>query len=61
MLFRSHTLAREWFEKIEAPQKAFYTFEKSAHGTIMEEPEKFVQIVREIASTNVGNFTFDEN
>ena len=57
----SHTLAREWFEKIEAPQKAFYTFEKSAHGTIMEEPEKFVQIVREIASKNVEDFTFDEN
>jgi pimeloyl-ACP methyl ester carboxylesterase len=44
----SHALAKEWFEIIEAPQKAFFTFEKSAHGTITEEPEKFVQIVREI-------------
>jgi pimeloyl-ACP methyl ester carboxylesterase len=51
----SHTLAREWFDKIEAPQKAFFTFEKSAHGTIMEEPEKFVQIIREIALKNTKN------
>jgi pimeloyl-ACP methyl ester carboxylesterase len=45
----SHALAHEWFDKIEAPQKAFFTFENSAHGTIIEEPEKFVQIMREIA------------
>jgi len=45
----SHALAKEWFDKIEAPEKAFFTFENSAHGTIMEEPEKFVQIIREIA------------
>jgi pimeloyl-ACP methyl ester carboxylesterase len=44
----SHDVALKWFEKIEAPKKAFYTFENSAHGTITEEPEKFVQIVREI-------------
>jgi len=57
----SHTLAREWFDKIEAPQKAFFTFENSAHGTIIEEPEKFVQIIREIAIKNTENFTSDEN
>jgi len=57
----SCTLAREWFDKIEAPQKAFFTFEHSAHGTIMEEPEKFVQIIREIALKNTENFTSDEN
>jgi pimeloyl-ACP methyl ester carboxylesterase len=51
----SHTLAREWFDKIEAPQKAFFTFENSAHGTIIEEPEKFTQIVREIALKNTSN------
>ena len=51
----SHALAREWFDKIEAPQKAFFTFENSAHGTIIEEPEKFVQIIREIALKNTQN------
>jgi pimeloyl-ACP methyl ester carboxylesterase len=30
----------------------FFTFENSAHGTILEEPEKFVQIIREIALKN---------
>jgi pimeloyl-ACP methyl ester carboxylesterase len=56
----SYTLAREWFNKIEAPQKAFFTFENSAHGTIMEEPEKFVQIIREISSGKIQNFIPDE-
>jgi len=55
----SHTLAREWFDKIEAPQKAFFTFENSAHGVIIEEPEKFVQIIREIALENTENFNSD--
>ena len=56
----SYTLAHEWFNKIEAPQKAFITFENSAHGTIIEEPEKFVQIIRKIASNNIENLTSDE-
>ncbi len=45
----SHVLAREWFDKIEAPEKVFFTFDNSAHSPIMEEPEKFVEIVCEIA------------
>ena len=45
----SYTLAREWFDKIEAPKKTFFTLENSAHGVIFEEPEKFVQIIRNIA------------
>ncbi|MDR0442021.1 MAG: alpha/beta hydrolase [Treponema sp.] len=44
----SHTLAREYIEIIEAPDKSFFTFEKSAHSPNGEEPEKFVQIVRNI-------------
>jgi pimeloyl-ACP methyl ester carboxylesterase len=57
----SHALAREWFEKIEAPQKAFFTFENSAHAPIMEEPEKFVQTIREIALAHTQNISSDEN
>ena len=45
----SYTLAREYLEIIEAPDKSFFTFEKSAHSPNGEEPEKFVQIVRNIA------------
>ena len=45
----SYTLAREYFEIIDAPDKAFFTFEESAHSPNGEEPEKFVQIVHNIA------------
>jgi pimeloyl-ACP methyl ester carboxylesterase len=46
----SHALAREYYEKIEAPKKAFFTFEHSAHSPNFEEPELFVQTVRDIAA-----------
>jgi pimeloyl-ACP methyl ester carboxylesterase len=45
----SYTLACEYFEKIEAPEKTFFTFENSAHSPNMEEVEKFVQIIKSIA------------
>ena len=45
----SYTLSRKYFEIIEAPDKSFFTFEKSAHSPNAEEPEKFVEIVRQIA------------
>jgi pimeloyl-ACP methyl ester carboxylesterase len=48
----SHTLAREYYEKIDAPKKAFFTFEHSAHSPNTEEPELFVQTVRDIAAQN---------
>ena len=50
----SHTLSKKYFEKIEAPSKAFYTFENSAHSPNSEEPEKFVGTVLEIASKNIN-------
>ena len=46
----SFVLAREYLDKIEAPQKAFFTFENSAHSPNMEEGEKFVQTICDIAS-----------
>ena len=45
----SYDLARGYLDKIEAPDKTFFTFENSAHSPNMEESEKFVQIIREIA------------
>ena len=45
----SYTLAYEYYEIIEAPDKSFFSFENSAHSPNAEEPEKFVQIVRDIA------------
>ena len=46
----SYALSREYFNKMEAPDKSFFTFEKSAHSPNGEEPEKFVQTIRDIAS-----------
>jgi pimeloyl-ACP methyl ester carboxylesterase len=50
----SYTLAKDYFEVLQAPVKGFYTFEKSAHSPIFEEPEKMQKILREdvLASTN---------
>ncbi len=45
----SQTLAEKWVAGIEAPAKGFFTFDNSAHSPNMEEPEKFVRIVRDIA------------
>lgn len=46
----SYTLSCKYFDKIEAPDKAFYTFENSAHSPNAEEPERFVSVVRQIDS-----------
>jgi pimeloyl-ACP methyl ester carboxylesterase len=43
----NYTLAREYFEKIQAPVKGFYTFEQSAHSPIFEEPEKVQKILKQ--------------
>jgi len=41
----SYTLAKEYVEKLQALIKRFYTFIKSAHSPIFEEPEKVRQII----------------
>lgn len=43
----SYALAAEYFAKLEAPVKGFYTFEQSAHSPLFEEPEKMLRILRE--------------
>ncbi len=42
----SYDLAKDYFKKIEAPLKGFYTFEKSAHSPMFEEPERVIKILR---------------
>jgi len=42
----SYNLAKDYFNKLNAPIKGFYTFEKSAHSPIFEEPKKSVQIIK---------------
>ena len=41
----SYTLAKKYFEAIQAPVKGFYTFENSAHSPIFEEPERVRKII----------------
>ena len=46
-------LAKEYFNQLEAPVKGFYTFDKSAHSPIFEEPQK----VKDILEKDVLNRT----
>ena len=50
----SYQLARDYVEALKAPLKGFYTFERSAHSPILEEPQKAQRIMREdvLAGTN---------
>jgi pimeloyl-ACP methyl ester carboxylesterase len=50
----AYPLAKDYFEKLEAPVKGFYTFEQSAHSPMFEEPEKMLRILQEdvLAGTN---------
>ncbi|MCB0061937.1 MAG: alpha/beta hydrolase, partial [Caldilineaceae bacterium] len=43
----NYTLAKEYFEQLNAPVKGFYTFAQSAHSPIFEEPDKAQQILRQ--------------
>jgi pimeloyl-ACP methyl ester carboxylesterase len=40
-------LVKEYYEKLEAPQKAFFLFERSGHSPIVEEPTRFNALIRE--------------
>jgi len=48
----STELAVKYFERLSAPQKDVVIFENSAHSPLFEEPEKFVEAVREVVSQN---------
>jgi pimeloyl-ACP methyl ester carboxylesterase len=53
----SYTLAKNYFEKLEAPVKGFYTFEQSAHSPLFEEPERMQKILTEDVLKNENNLT----
>ncbi|MGG5317987.1 alpha/beta fold hydrolase [Enterococcus sp. AZ072] len=44
----SYELAKEFYERVDAPKKGFYTFENSAHSPNMEEPAVFMKAVKEV-------------
>ncbi len=39
-------LSRDYYNRLKAPLKGFYTFRNSAHGPLFEEPAKMKQILR---------------
>ena len=41
----NYDLQKDYFMKINAPEKGFYTFDNSAHSPLFEEPEKFIEIM----------------
>jgi pimeloyl-ACP methyl ester carboxylesterase len=53
----SYTEAKAYFEKLKAPIKGFYTFEKSAHSPLFEEPEKMQQILRDDVLAGLNNLS----
>ena len=48
----SQFLAEKYLNVIEAPKKEFFMFENSAHSPNLEEPERFIEVFRKIASEN---------
>jgi pimeloyl-ACP methyl ester carboxylesterase len=53
----SYTEAKSYFDKLNAPIKGFYTFEKSAHSPLFEEPEKMQQILRGDVLAGLNNLS----
>lgn len=41
----SYQLSKEYYEKIDAPRKGFYSFKNSAHSPLFEEPERMKYIL----------------
>jgi pimeloyl-ACP methyl ester carboxylesterase len=53
----AYPLAKDYFEKLEAPVKGFYTFENSAHSPMFEEPEKTQKILTKDVLAGTNNLT----
>jgi pimeloyl-ACP methyl ester carboxylesterase len=51
----SYPLARSYLEQLKAPLKGFYTFDRSAHSPIFEEPEKARRILRDDVLVGVND------
>lgn len=43
----SFDLALSYYKSLNSPKKNFYEFDKSAHSPFLEEPEKFIQIIKD--------------
>jgi pimeloyl-ACP methyl ester carboxylesterase len=55
----NYQLAKDYFERLKAPVKGFYSFGLSAHSPILEEPEKVRRIMREDVLTATNSLADD--
>ena len=51
------TLSKAYLDTLEAPLKGFYTFEKSAHSPLFEEPQRTRQILRDDVLTGTNRLS----
>ena len=51
----NYQLAKDYVETLKAPLKGFYTFDRSAHSPVMEEPQKAQKIMREDVLTGANS------
>jgi pimeloyl-ACP methyl ester carboxylesterase len=52
----NYDLARDYFQRLEAPVKGFYTFENSAHSPLFEEPQRAREILQRDVLTRGAGF-----
>jgi pimeloyl-ACP methyl ester carboxylesterase len=52
----SYNLAKDYFDKLKAPVKGFYTFSHSAHSPMFEETEKMQQVLIEDVLSGKNKF-----
>jgi pimeloyl-ACP methyl ester carboxylesterase len=50
-----YSLQKEYYERIQAPLKGFYTFENSAHSPMYEEPELAMRIFEQDVLKGMNN------
>ncbi|MCK9312380.1 MAG: alpha/beta hydrolase, partial [Bacteroidales bacterium] len=51
----SYPMAKDYFEKLQAPIKGFYTFKQSAHSPLFEESAKIQQILQKDILTGTNS------
>jgi len=55
----SYQLAKDYCDRLKAPLKGFYTFDRSAHSPVLEEPQKARRIMRQDVLAGTNNLADD--
>lgn len=46
-------VARDYFDALDAPDKAFVVFDHAAHSPLFEDPERFHGLLRDLLPTSI--------